>query len=58
MPWVPIIGPLICLYLMTGLPLPTWIRLFLWLAVGLVIYFGYGQLHAARLRKEPISNAA
>jgi basic amino acid/polyamine antiporter, APA family len=58
MPWVPIIGTLICLYLMTGLPLPTWIRLFVWLAVGLVIYFSYGQLHAAKLRKTPLSDAA
>jgi basic amino acid/polyamine antiporter, APA family len=58
MPWVPIIGTLICLYLMTGLPLPTWIRLFVWLAVGLVIYFSYGQLQAAKLRKTSLSDAA
>src|SRR5437667_73605 len=35
MPWVPVVGTLICLYLMSGLPLPTWIRLFVWLAIGL-----------------------
>jgi APA family basic amino acid/polyamine antiporter len=50
MPWVPIAGVLICLYLMSGLPLPTWIRLFVWLAVGLAIYFGYGRRRAERVR--------
>jgi len=54
MPWVPVIGTLICLYLMTGLPLPTWIRLFVWLAVGLAIYFGYGRFRAAALRTQAI----
>ncbi len=38
----PILGILTCLYLMSGLPRDTWIRLFAWLAVGLVIYFSYG----------------
>jgi APA family basic amino acid/polyamine antiporter len=58
MPWVPIVGTLICLYLMSGLPLPTWIRLFVWLAVGLTIYFSYGRFRAATLRRQPIANAA
>ncbi|MFL5595463.1 MAG: amino acid permease [Gemmatimonadaceae bacterium] len=58
MPWVPIIGTLICLYLMSGLPIPTWIRLFVWLAIGLTIYFAYGRVRAASLRREPMANAA
>jgi APA family basic amino acid/polyamine antiporter len=58
MPWVPIVGTLICLYLMTGLPLPTWIRLFVWLAVGLTIYFTYGRFHAAAVRSQPMADAA
>jgi APA family basic amino acid/polyamine antiporter len=58
MPWVPIIGTLICIYLMTGLPLATWIRLFVWLAIGLAIYFSYGRIRAATLRREPIADAA
>jgi APA family basic amino acid/polyamine antiporter len=52
-PWVPIIGALICLYLMTGVPLPTWIRLFVWLAIGLAIYLSYGRFRAATLRGAP-----
>jgi len=58
MPWVPIVGTLICLYLMSGLPLPTWIRLFVWLAVGLTIYFTYGRFRAATVRSQPIADAA
>lgn len=58
MPWVPIVGTLICLYLMSGLPLATWIRLFLWLAIGLTIYFAYGRFRAAALRTQPMKDAA
>jgi APA family basic amino acid/polyamine antiporter len=50
MPWVPIAGMLVCLYLMTGLPLATWGRLVVWLAVGLAIYFGYGRRGAENAR--------
>jgi APA family basic amino acid/polyamine antiporter len=50
MPWVPILGALICLAQMAGLPGTTWIRLIAWLIVGLAIYFGYGRASAERLR--------
>jgi APA family basic amino acid/polyamine antiporter len=50
MPWVAILGALICLAQMAGLPGTTWIRLVVWLAVGLVIYFWYGKRSAERLR--------
>jgi APA family basic amino acid/polyamine antiporter len=36
---------------MAGLPLTTWIRLVVWLAVGLAIYFFYGRRSAARQRR-------
>jgi basic amino acid/polyamine antiporter, APA family len=58
MPWVPVAGTLICLYLMAGLPLVTWIRLFVWLAVGLTIYFAYGRFRAATLRRGAIPDVA
>jgi len=46
----PILGMLTCLYLMSGLPRDTWIRLFAWLTIGLVIYFNYG-IRKGRIRK-------
>ena len=40
-PYVPVIGALICLAQMVGLPMATWERLLIWLAIGLVVYFSY-----------------
>jgi APA family basic amino acid/polyamine antiporter len=48
-PFVPILSALVSFALMAALPLDTWIRLIIWMAIGLVIYFGYGYRHS-RLR--------
>ncbi len=45
-PLVPILGIAICGYMMYGLPADTWIRLGVWMALGLLIYFGYGMKHS------------
>jgi APA family basic amino acid/polyamine antiporter len=48
-PWVPIVpigGILVCGAMMAGLPLDTWIRLVIWFAIGLTIYFLYARHHA------------
>jgi APA family basic amino acid/polyamine antiporter len=45
-PWFPLIGAALCIYLMTKLELVTWLRFFAWLAIGLVIYFIYGRTHS------------
>ena len=52
MPWVPIAGALACLVQMAGLPWATWERLFVWLLLGLAVYFLYGQRRAAARRLE------
>lgn len=43
-------GAIACFWVMTGLPHDTWIRLFIWLAIGFLIYFTYG-IKNSRLRK-------
>lgn len=45
-PVVPVLGILVCGYLMAGLPRDTWFRLLIWLGIGLVIYFLYGRSHS------------
>jgi len=45
-PIVPILAILICGYMMYGLPTDTWLRLLIWLGIGLAIYFGYGRAHS------------
>ena len=45
-PLVPLLGIGSCLMLMFSLPAVNWIRLFAWLAAGLVIYFTYGRTHS------------
>jgi APA family basic amino acid/polyamine antiporter len=48
---VPILGMIVSLGLMAGLKAVTWIRLVVWLIVGLVIYFTYSVKHS-RVRNE------
>jgi len=45
-PVVPILGVLLCLLLMVSLPSENWVRLFVWMGIGLVIYFCYGRHHS------------
>lgn len=45
-PFVPIMGMLISGWLMYNLPWETWVRLVVWLIIGLAIYFGYGRHHS------------
>ncbi len=54
-PVFPIIGTILCLYLMKYLSAATWLRFAGWLVVGLVIYFTYGIRHS-RLRRGEVVN--
>jgi len=50
-PLVPIVGIGFCVLLMFGLPLDTWLRLVIWLALGLAVYFLYGRHHSVHRKR-------
>jgi APA family basic amino acid/polyamine antiporter len=50
-PVVPILGAVICVGQTVLLPGDTWLRLFIWMAIGLVVYFLYGIRHS-KLRQQ------
>ncbi len=45
-PLLPILGSLACLYLMLNLPVETWLRFLVWMAIGFVVYFAYSRSHS------------
>lgn len=51
-PLVPILGCISCLYLMLGLPWLTWVRFFIWLALGGVVYAVYGYRHSQLIKEQ------
>ncbi|MDX6687125.1 MAG: basic amino acid/polyamine antiporter, family [Baekduia sp.] len=60
-PWFPLIGSALCIYLMTKLPGATWLRFGVWLVLGLLIYAFYGYSHSRMQRGErdrPVAEGA
>ncbi|HEY5492754.1 MAG TPA: amino acid permease [Gemmatimonadaceae bacterium] len=51
-PLVPILGIGTCGFMMAFLPLTTWLRLGIWMAIGFCIYFLYGRHHSKLGRAE------
>jgi APA family basic amino acid/polyamine antiporter len=45
-PLVPILGIFTCLFMMVFLPMDTWIRLLVWMLIGMDIYLVYGAKHS------------
>jgi len=45
-PFVPILGIVICIAQMFALPTITWLNLSIWLALGFMVYFGYSRQHS------------
>jgi len=54
-PLIPILGASICMLQMYSLPFDTWLRLIVWMAIGMVIYFTYSIRHSA-IRKQNAEN--
>jgi len=57
-PLVPILGILVCGFLMSRLPVEAWERLGVWLVVGLAIYFLYGRHNSVAGRRDREAAAA
>src|ERR687898_377705 len=51
-PVVPILSVIACVFLMGFLTIGTWGRFLVWMAIGLVIYFGYSRSHSRLARSE------
>jgi APA family basic amino acid/polyamine antiporter len=51
-PLVPILGIIVCIAMMASLDIWTWLRLVVWLVIGLTVYFTYSRYHS-RLVTEP-----
>jgi APA family basic amino acid/polyamine antiporter len=51
-PVVPVLSAIACLFLMGFLTAGTWVRFFIWMALGLVIYFLYSRTHSRLAREE------
>jgi APA family basic amino acid/polyamine antiporter len=45
-PWLPMLSIVSCFVLMLSLPLETWVRFFVWLVIGLAVYFIFGKKHS------------
>jgi len=45
-PLVPILGIVTCFFMMAFLPLDTWVRLVVWMLIGLDVYYFYGVRHS------------
>ncbi|HLY63098.1 MAG TPA: amino acid permease [Terriglobia bacterium] len=56
-PALPIAAIFCCLVLMASLPLESWVRLFIWLTIGLTIYFTYSR-HRSEFGRSPRDAAA
>jgi amino acid transporter len=53
---IPILGLLSCLYMMSQIELDNWIYFFIWLLIGLGIYFLYGRKHSLLNKERPSLN--
>jgi APA family basic amino acid/polyamine antiporter len=54
-PWLPAISAVASFILMAGLSGETWIRLVVWMAIGMVLYVGYGYRHSHLRSRESLA---
>ncbi|XP_077511254.1 high affinity cationic amino acid transporter 1-like isoform X2 [Amblyomma americanum] len=52
-PFIPLFNMFVNLYLMMRLPPATWARFGIWMAIGMLIYFGYGIWNSSQRKASP-----
>ncbi|XP_077535167.1 high affinity cationic amino acid transporter 1-like isoform X2 [Haemaphysalis longicornis] len=52
-PFIPLFNMFVNLYLMMRLPAATWARFGIWMAAGMLVYFGYGICHSSQRKPPP-----
>ncbi len=60
-PWspvLPILSAVLCVWLMLNLTTLTWVRFLVWLAFGLIVYFGYSKRHSLLGKQQAAEQAA
>jgi APA family basic amino acid/polyamine antiporter len=57
-PWLPMLSVLTCVILMASLTVENWIRFFVWLAIGMVIYFSYSRKRSALAVENALAEGA
>lgn len=45
-PYIPVLGIIVCLGMMVFLPADTWLRLVIWMLIGIDVYSSYGITHS------------
>ena len=51
-PFLPVLSAVVSLGLMASLPAATWLRLVVWMAIGVAVYFAYGYRHSELRKRE------
>lgn len=55
-PYVPLLGVILCIYLMTTLPRITWLSFAAWTGFGFIIYLGYSRFNSLLAKKPAFSS--
>jgi APA family basic amino acid/polyamine antiporter len=52
---LPVVSAVLCVALMANLAIETWLRFLVWLAIGFVVYFGYGVRSSRATRGQDVA---